>query len=339
MAKTKKTVAKKAAPKKAAVGNGSEAQRRAAALAQGGAAEEPVNVSGTLGRLALIRGKFTPLTAQESAEFMSQHDQAACLKRGKLTKANDIFRIGTNWALTMGAHPNDPGLSTLAARWFLDCLTSLGHQLDGRASSSVPSQVTAFDDVERKADTLLASTKRRLQSASGTNPAYRAMLAQHTKVEGALDTRIALLESLAKLVDTWLKAEQRPPLAASRISADTAQQLRASAAALHHANANRKAPEQIKRDTAAINEMEGRTLFAMRSIWDELATSRREAISDLQLHVSPSLLRGMDVKVKSKAGDGDEAAEDEDTVDADEIDETEDEEDEADEEDEDESTT
>ena len=333
MAKTKKPVAKKAAPKKAAVGNGSEAQKRSAALAQGGAAEEPVNVSGTLGRLAIIRGQFAPLTAQESAEFMSQHDQAACLKRGKLTKANDIFRIGTNWALTMGAHPNDPGLSALAARWFLDCLTSLGHQLDGRASSSVPSQVTALDDVERKADTLLASTKRRLQSASGTNPAYRAMLTDHMKVEGALDTRIALLESLAKLVDTWLKAEQRPPLAANRITADTAQQLRASAVALHHANANRKAPEQIKRDTAAINEMEGRTLYAMRSIWDELATCRRGAKSDLQLHVSPSLLRGMEVKVKSKAGDGDEA-EDEDIVDEDEIDETDDAEDEADEEDE-----
>jgi len=293
-----------------ATGNG--AKRRAKEPSQ------PVTAgSATLARVADIRLSYPALTAAESAEFMAQHDAEACRKRGGMTKANDIFRIGYNWALTMGANRDDAGLHPVAVRWFLDCLSALGFALDGRATSSAPSTLTGFDDVQRKADTLLAATRRRLASAVGTNPSFREALATASKVDHPVDSRIALLGSLAKLIDGWATASARPPLAANRITSETAKQLRESAAALDHANASRNAPQQAGRDTPAINELEGRTLYAMRAIWDELAGSRREGLSSLQLTVTRDLLRGMDIRVKAKGS----KEEDEEAVDEEEIEE------------------
>ena len=308
MTKKAEVKSKKAAPSKGASnGNGKGKGDGSAALVP--------TVSGTLTQLATIRGQFEELSPAVTAEFMSQHDAEACRKRGGETKAADIFRIGRNWALTMGAHPNDPGLEPVAVRWFLDCLTLLGVQLEGRASSNVPSEVSNYDDVQRKATAAVVDTRRRLTAAAGSNEGFKEALAASLKTENALEPRIGQLEGLAGLIERWQKAEVRPPLAGNRIKPETAKELRALVARLHEANANKKAPQQMtNRDTPAINEIEGRTLFIMRSIWDELSASRKSGATGLQLHVTRGLLRGMDLRVKAKGG-----ADDENTIEEDEV--------------------
>lgn len=288
---------KKPASKKAGSSNGNGSSARA-----GRGRERPTTVSGTLTLLAENRAKFPALQAAETAQFMGQHTAEACRTRGKETKARDIFRIGITWALTLGQHADDAGFNPILSRWFLDCLTALGEQLEGRASSSIPSVVGASDDTKRAADALLASTKRRVTSAAGTNKAWREAVAKALAAENALDPQISQLEGLAVLLEGWLKTDVYPPLAAHRLTADTAVELRAAVSGLHQLNASRKAPLQQNRDTPAINELEGRTLFAMRPIWDELAAAREEGTSSVQLYVSRSLLRGMDLKVKAKRG-------------------------------------
>jgi hypothetical protein len=307
MTKKAEVKSKKAAPSKGAMSNGNGAGKGAAANAP--------TVSGTLAQLARIRAQFPELSPEVTAEFMSQHDAEACRKRGGETKAADIFKIGRNWALTMGENPDDPGFHPLALRWFLDCLTLLGMQLEGRATSNVPSVVSQVDDVQRKAVTALANLKRRLTAAAGTNEGFKASLAASLKTENALDPRIGQLEGLASLVESWGTAKERPPLAAHRITKETATELRAIVKALHESNANKKAPQQLSnRDSPAINEIEGRTLFIMRTIWDELAEARRSGESQLMLYVTRSLLRGMDLRVKAKGNAEDDTGVDEEDV-------------------------
>lgn len=313
MTKKAEVKSKKAAPSKGASnGNGK-------GKGDGSAAMVP-SVSGTLTQIAGIRGQFEELSAEMTAEFMSQHDDEACKKRGKQTKAADIFKIGRNWALTIGEHPNDPGFNPFAVRWFLDCLTSLGMQLEGRATSNVPSVVGKVDDVQRSSASALSETKRKLGLAAGSNEAFKEALATSLKTENALEPRIAQLEGLAGLIEMWLSVAERPPLAGYGITQSTATELRALVKRLHEANATKKAPQQLsKHDSAALNAIEGRTLFIMRTIWDELAAARRSSKSELMLYVTRNLLRGMDLRVKGKGGADDEDAVDEDAVDEDDV--------------------
>ena len=55
------------------------------------------------------------------------------------------------------------------------------------------------------------------------------------------------------------------------------------------------ARRQVDRDSPEINIAEGRLLYAMRSIWDDLAEAREAKKSALLLGVTPPLVRGLNL--------------------------------------------
>ncbi len=258
-------------------------------------AEDPEHVRGELRQLAEIRSKFPQLPDALAASMLAHHDADACREKGKSTRAVDIFRGAMSWARIFGAHASDPAVSPVRVRWFLDCLTTLGSQLSGKTAAANPSDESSYDDVAQKADKLLARTKRRAKDAAGTNTTWRAALDKALEPDGVQDPRISTLRQLAKLLGAWLTASASPPLAAYDLNEGTATSLAAAAEALDAATARRPAPQQIHRDSPAINESEGRLLYVMRPLWDDLAEAREDGRSSLQLTVSPALLRGLDV--------------------------------------------
>lgn len=259
------------------------------------AAEDPEHVRGELRQLAEIRSHFPQLPDALAASMLAHHDADACREKGKSTRAVDIFRGAMSWARIFGAHASDPAVSPVRVRWFLDCLTTLGSQLSGKTAAANPSDESSYDDVAQKADKLLARTKRRAKDAAGTNTAWRAALDKALEPDGVQDPRISTLRQLAKLLRAWLTASASPPLAAYDLDEGTATSLEATAKALDAATARRPAPQQVHRDSPAINESEGRLLYVMRPLWDDLAEAREDGRSSLQLTVSPALLRGLDV--------------------------------------------
>lgn len=265
------------------------------APAKAPAAEDPEHVRGELRQLAEIRSHFPQLPDALAASMLAHHDADACREKGKSTRAVDIFRGAMSWARIFGAHASDPAVSPVRVRWFLDCLTTLGSQLSGKTAAANPSDESSYDDVAQKADKLLARTKRRAKDAAGTNTAWRAALDKALEPDGVQDPRISTLRQLAKLLRAWLTASASPPLAAYDLDEGTATSLEATAKALDAATARRPAPQQVHRDSPAINESEGRLLYVMRPLWDDLAEAREDGRSSLQLTVSPALLRGLDV--------------------------------------------
>ena len=78
--------------------------------------------------------------------------------------------------------------------------------------------------------------------------------------------------------------------------------LTAAAKALEDAIAKRPAAGQVDRDGPAVNEAEGRLLYVMRPLWDDLAEAREDGLTSLQLTVTPSLLRGLDLRARKGSG-------------------------------------
>lgn len=263
--------------------------------------ENAEHVRGELRQLAELRTKFPALPAPLAAGMLAHHDPDSCREKGKSTKAVDIFRAGMSWARILGAHAGDPAVSPVRARWFLDCLTTLGSLLSGRVAAANPSDESSYQDVAQQADKLLARVKRRARDAVGTHSAWRLALDTALAADGVQDPRISILRQLAKLLGSWSKPGS-PPLAGYDIDASTVRSLSAAAEALEAATARRPAAQQAQRDSPAINESEGRLLLVMRPLWDDFAEAREDGRSSLQLTVSPALLRGLDVNVrKAKA--------------------------------------
>ncbi len=263
---------------------------------------------GQLRQLAEIRAKFPALPESMAASLFAHHDAEACREKGNGTRAVDVFRGGMSWARTFGQYSTDPALSPKRVRWFLDCLTVLGESVVGRTNLSNPSEVSSFDDVARRADKVFNRAKRRLWDAVGSDSGHRATLQAAFAPQEGLDARLSVLRSVSKLVGTWIaaeaKGEKAPALAAYDVDHELVGQLDAAAKALDDAIAKRPAGKQTSRDTPAMNEAEGRVLLAMRPLWDDLAEAREDGLSNLQVTVSPALLRGLDIgsrKKKSKA--------------------------------------
>ena len=108
------------------------------------------------------------------------------------------------------------------------------------------------------------------------------------------------LTKLAALIEKWLGGTKAPPLAANDITAQTVTALKEAIKNLEDAIAAKPAAAQPDRDSPAVNTAEGRLLFAMRPVWDDLAEAREDGHTALQLTVSPALLRGLDLNKRKK---------------------------------------
>ncbi len=263
------------------------------------AADESVReLPGELRQLAEIRAKFPALSHDVSVDLLAHHDDDACRERGGSTRASDVFRGAMTWARIFGANRDEPGVSPVRVRWFLDCLTTLGALLSGRSAAANPADESGYDDAASKADKLVARTSRRAYDAAGTKSSWRAAIDTALTPEEGRDERVSKLSRLAALLEKWIKAPKAPPLAAYDITAATVTALRDAATALDDAIANKPAPAQADRDSPAINTAEGRLLLVMRPLWDDLSEAREDGLTSLQLTVSPAILRGLDMRAR-----------------------------------------
>lgn len=260
------------------------------------------DLPGELQQLARLRAHFPALPAELASSLLAHHDDATCRERGTSTRAHETFRGAMNWARTFGAHASDPAVSAVRVRWFLDCLTSLGSLLAGRDVDANPSDASALDDAQRNADRLLQRAERRARAAAGTHKPHRDALDRALSPDAAIDLRVARLRGLADLLDRWIAApSDAPPLAAYDLSTETVKSLRDAAKALEAATAKRAAPRQFDRDSPAINAAEGRLYLVMRPLWDDLREAREDGLSPLQLPVTPTLMRGLDLNKRKPA--------------------------------------
>lgn len=255
-------------------------------------------VRAELVQLATIRGQFAEVPDDMAAGLLAHHDEESCREKGKNTRAADIFRAAMSWARTFGEHASDPALSQVRVRWFLDCATALGNNLSGRAPA--PNPPVDAEDLTTSADRLLKRTERRARDATGTNRSWRAALDRALTPDGVHDDRVSKLAQLAELLNAWLRASSAPPLVAYDLNMATVTALNTAAESLNAALASKPAAKQIDRDSPAINATEGRLLYVMRSLWDDLAEAREDGTTSLLLTVSPALLRGMDVASRRK---------------------------------------
>jgi hypothetical protein len=257
--------------------------------------ETAIELPGELRQLAEIRAKFPPLSHDLAADLLAHHGDEACRTHGGSTRAAEVFRGAMAWARTFGAHAGEPGVSPVRVRWFLDCLTTLGVLLSGRTTATNPADESGYDDAATKADKLLVRTARRARDAAGTQAAWRDAIDAALKSDDERDVRIAKLTRFADLLGRWLKGPKAPPLSAYDITEATVTALRDAAIALDEAIANKPAPGQAGRDSPAVNVAEGRVLYVMRPLWDDLAEAREDGITSLQLTVTPTILRGLDL--------------------------------------------
>ncbi len=259
------------------------------------------DLPGELQQLARLRAQFPALPAEIAASLLAHHDDASCRERGTATRAHETFRGAMRWARTYGAHASDPAVSALRVRWFLDCLTALGGLLSGRAVNANPADASALDDAQREADRALQRVERRARDAVGTSKRWRDALDGALSPHEAIDARVARLRGLAELLDQWIAAPaDAPPLVAYDLGTETVKSLRDAARKLEDATARISAPRQFDRDTPAINEAEGRLYLIMRPLWDDLREAREDGVSALQLAVTPTLMRGMDLRLRKK---------------------------------------
>jgi hypothetical protein len=259
-------------------------------------------VRGELTQLAVLRAAFPALSPAASSTFHALHDDDACRERGNNTRATDTFRIAMTWARTFGAHAADPALDGAQVRWFLDCLTGLGAALTGRAPAANPSHGGALADAEHVADRLLQRTERRARDAAGSRADLTAALDAALTPDGALDSRVSRLRQLAGYLEAQLRSGA-PHAAALRLfhlDTPTVTALRGAADTLDSLIASVPPPKQIDRDSPQVNTAEGRLFFAMRPLWDGLAEAREDGVTSLLLTVSPTLLRGLNIKPDRK---------------------------------------
>ena len=270
--------------------------------------EEGINFRGELQQLANIRQHFAPLEAQDSSAFLNAFSPEACRKRAAATKAEDVFRSAMSWARQIGESAKEPWLSAGRARWFLDCATVLGNVLAGKSTNKNPSDEASYDDVVSQTEKLLERTKRRLGNAVGSNVAHRAALKQASVSEGQ-DGRAAVFRKLANLIRGWL-GKKEVALSVNDLNADTVKALEAAATDLEAATARRPAAQQGDRDSPAVNEAEGRLLFAMRPLWGDVRDAREDGHTALVLTTSPAILRGLLLRKGKRKGAAEDLVDD-----------------------------
>ena len=274
--------------------------------------ETPAGVAyrGELAQLAVIRAEYPPLTEAQSTALFEAHDAVACMKRADATRASDVFRTAMSWARNIAGMAGKEGISRARGRWFLDCLTAVGHLLAGKQTSVNPSGEASYDDVVKSTSKLLKRTKRKLGNAIGSHAQRLQALKDATRSQG--DTGHAVVFRLTAKLITDLQPQIGPALEVDGIGAHTAKKLEDAATAIEAATARRPAAKKGDKDGPALNEAEGRLLFAMRALWNDVKDAREDSESEIQLFTSPAILRGLRLrKTRSKAG-AEEPGEDED---------------------------
>lgn len=285
----KKRTSKTTAAKKTAI-------PRAAATAP----DARSGVSAELTQLAEIRAKFAPLSEAEAAAMYARHTDAQCRDRAVTTKAAETFRGAMSWARTLGAHHGDPAIHRKRARWFLDCLTALGAQLDGRTVRGNPAFQASFDDAERRAQRLVTRVARKLQDAVGHNAKHLALIDEALAERPTGHRHANRAYALAKLIRTWSESADRPPMDLFDIDGTTAAELERSASEIDALIARKPEAQLVDRDGPETNIAEGRLLFAMRTLWNDASDAREDLRSNLQFTVSPAIARGLNLRRTKK---------------------------------------
>ncbi|MCC7541037.1 MAG: hypothetical protein IT379_32765 [Deltaproteobacteria bacterium] len=275
----------------------------AAAKATDGKLDEET-LAGEMRQLTAIRRLFPVLDDATAAALLSSHEADACRERGTATRSADTFRGAMTWARTFGENVDDPAVdsASIRVRWFLDCLNALGSAIAGNAVSDDPVAEGRYQDIATDAERLLARSARRARDAAGTLKGRLDAIDAALAHDGVGDPLVSRLRKLARLLDDWRSSStsDAPLLSAYGVTAQTVYRLRDAAQALEDAIANRPAPKQVDRDTPVINTLEGRLYYVMRSLWDDLADARDDGTTSLQLPVSPTLLRGLEIHNRRK---------------------------------------
>jgi hypothetical protein len=253
-----------------------------------------------LSQLDAIRAKFAPLGERASAALYALYSDAQCREHGASTKAADTFRGAMSWARTLGEHHSDAAVSPTRARWFLDCLTALGHSLNGKSTGANPAHAANLADAEKRAKTLAQRTARRLRAAVGANAAHRSAIDQALSHDGVGSKVSAQCRKLAALCKGWLAAESAPPLALFDVTDATVSALEAAAEEVSTLVATTPAAREVDRDGPETNAAEGRLFYAMRTLWDDAAEAREDGRSTLQFTVNPAILRGLNLEPRHR---------------------------------------
>ena len=272
-----------------------------------------LHLRGELSQLATLRGHFQALDEPQAAAFLGAYSEEACRKHALSTKAEDVFRSAMSWARTLAANIGTPGVNAVRVRWFFDCATALGNLLAGKATAKNPSDEASYDDVVSKNEKLFERTKRRLKNAAGSSAPHQKSLSEASLLSGQ-DSRAGVFRKLARLIKTWEKKGE-VALAVNDVTTETAKALESAASEIEAATARRPAAQQADRDPPAVNEAEGRLLYAMRPLWSDLADAREDGLTNTLLTTSRSLLRGLGLRARKRKGE-DDAIEDDDGTDA-----------------------
>lgn len=265
---------------------------------------EPLGYRGELTQLAQLRGSFAALAPAESSLFLAQHSAEACRKNAESTKAADIFRAAMSWSRVFGENKGSPGLHPKRVRWFLDCTTALGNALAGGTTVENPSDEATYSDVLARTNKVLARSARKLAEAAGSSQPHKNALATARALPGP-DQHAVVLRQVAALADAWLK-EKKLNLALNDVEPGMVKSLVEGAKALEAATASRKAARQSQHDSPAVNELEGRLLFAMRPVWNDLREAREDGETSLVPPTSPALARGIGIRRRTKKTKGEE---------------------------------
>ena len=266
--------------------------------AQPEAAPATSQLRGELAQLHAIRQGLPALPALLARGFAARFSDEDCRARGGNTRAQDIFRDGLRWARTVAAHPGDAALSPVRARWVRDCVTALGESLGGANVTVNPATHAAWDDARRDAEARYQSLVDNVERAGGTRSTWRAKVAAVRAAEGVGDPLRAKIDALVQLLETWTGDEDLAVLAAFGVDASQTTALREAASLLDERAQARGAetPLGARQDSPRVNTLEGRTLYAMRDLWDDAATARAAGTSQLTWGVSPALLRGLGLR-------------------------------------------
>jgi hypothetical protein len=264
--------------------------------------EGPLGYRGELMQLSELIGTFPRLSGAESAMFLSQHSAEACRELATETKAADTFRGAMSWVRSFAEKGPSPGLDPKRVRWFLDCATALGSALAGETVVANPSDQASYSDVVARTNKVLSRSLRRLKDAAGSSAPHLEAIATAKALPGP-DQHSVVLRKVASLAAKWLK-ENTLNLALNDVDAATVKRLQDAAKELDAVTAKRPAPRALGNDSPVVNELEGRLLFSMRPVWDDLREAREDGLTNLVPQTSSSLGRGLGLRRPKKKKKG-----------------------------------
>jgi hypothetical protein len=266
--------AAKAKPGKGAKPNAKAASHKSAAHKAAPTAKQPTGA----GALAELQARWPGLSDNEIEAFGSLVSNAQADGLGMKTKAEDVLREATRWALVIDEALRSYGDGALKAysprrfAYLLHTATKLEAVL-GRTQGKRPSTEgsrTHAEDTRKEAMTARAEAVERLSTYAGLRAAERTQIedAMLTDTDTSADLLVRSLRKLAFLEIDWL--ERNDPT--SKVLAENAGLAYANAEALR-AYADMLSAKKVAailsgrtddQDTPTVNRIEGRVLFELR---------------------------------------------------------------------------